>query len=952
MGEKLENKIILKVFLVLLVGVFIAALFSVILEKQDIKGVAQDRLMVTARVITKSLEDSMVEANADFTRQLVADLKTVSGYDLLVFNHEGREAFDYAAPKSDDATVALVVGSGEETVVGRDDYLYAYLPLVNLKSCQQCHASDVPVIGVVRMAISLKDVYGRVTTFAWVIGLASVGGAAIIGVLLWWILRRTVIAPVQSLERAARRMSEGDLSFTTIVEGDDEIGNLDRSIKDALYAISNIIRRVKNISSKISSASVDVERKSDKVVKGTIVESEAVSEISSSVEELNAAISEIAESTQVMNQSIQDTAASIEEMTVTINSISDITHEVSEGVDTTTASLQEFSASIKEVVEHANELSRVSDETLSAVEEITTSIKQVEGSAKESAGLSRRVAEDASTLGMAAINKSVEGMESIRTSVKRTAEVVQQLEGRSEEIGSILNVIDDITDQTTLLALNAAILAAQAGEHGKGFSVVANEIKDLAERTALSTQEIGKLIADVRGEVRDAVHAMDEGMTSVDEGVSQAKEAATTLRKILDSSRKSAEMSASIERATAEQASSARYVIEAIDRVRHMVEQIVRATSEQSKGVSHIMEAAERIRDASHQAEHATEQQASGSKQIAQSVDQISEISQQITRAIREQKVGSKQIWLSAEKIKSIPDENRDLAFAINKSLRELMRDSDLARMEIERFSLYEESDTNNMVSFGVVPFEAPATLYARFQPLMDYLSTAMGRRFDLQISSHFDEAMAQMKGGELDFCFMTSVTYIDAHREAAAEAVARIMRNGKPVHRSVIFVRDDSTVTQVEDLKGRSMAFVDQHSASGFIIPRVLLRQAGIELENLAYHNFLGYHEDVVEAVLKGDFDGGAVMEDSFDASSVRGLRAVAYSDEVPQFSIVASREAEPAVRRQLYDALMALTKSRPDHARVLEAISSTTTGFSPATDSDFDSVRRLLSSGGARNA
>jgi methyl-accepting chemotaxis protein len=101
---------------------------------------------------------------------------------------------------------------------------------------------------------------------------------------------------------------------------------------------------------------------------------------------------------------------------------------------------------------------------------------------------------------MASIGKAIDGMKEIKASVENTAGYIRKLGGRSEEIGQILNVIDEITDQTTLLALNAAILAAQAGEHGKGFSVVADEIKNLAERTSVSTQEIGELIQSVQQE--------------------------------------------------------------------------------------------------------------------------------------------------------------------------------------------------------------------------------------------------------------------------------------------------------------------------------------------------------------------------------------------------------------------------------------------------------------------
>ena len=118
----------------------------------------------------------------------------------------------------------------------------------------------------------------------------------------------------------------------------------------------------------------------------------------------------------------------------------------------------------------------------------------------DAARLAEKVSREASERGMTAIREAIKGMQNIRQAVEATADVVNRLGKRSQEIGQILKVIDEVTDQTSLLALNAAILAAQAGEHGKGFAVVADEIKDLADRTAASTQEITGLISAVREE--------------------------------------------------------------------------------------------------------------------------------------------------------------------------------------------------------------------------------------------------------------------------------------------------------------------------------------------------------------------------------------------------------------------------------------------------------------------
>lgn len=943
MREKLELKIVAIVFLMLVVGVMVAVTFSIRLEREDMFSVARGRLVDMARLVSTSIERTMVESDADFTRNLIDELKSVSGFELMVYNNKMREAFIFKpdADPIDDPELSAVLNSGVEAVSMDGRLLNAFIPLNNVAECQECHFGEGNVIGAVKVSISLEQEYAKIVRFGIVMFIASLLAVVLIGTILWQALRKTVVLPLKELERAAQKMSEGDLTFQTNITSNDEIKRLDTSIKESLHSISGILRRVRDVAVRISETSEFVSHETNKVVDGTMIEAEAIAEISSSIEELNAAIGEVADSTTNLTRSVQDTAASMEEMSNTIGSIKEITHEVSAGVDTTSSSINELSANIKEVADNASDLGRVSDETLAAVEEITSSVKEVESRAKESSMLSQKVTEDASTMGAVAISEMRDGMDRIKTSVSRAADAIKKLGGRSEEIGNILNVIDDITDQTTLLALNASILAAQAGEHGKGFSVVANEIKDLAERTALSTHEIDSLIRSVREEVADAVAGMGDGMKAVKDGIVLSERASTALDKILISSRKSSEMSASIERTTSEQSKTAKYVIEAIERVRLMVSEIVGATQEQSKGVALIIDATESIREASHRADSATEQQAEGSRQITLAVENISEMSQQISRAINEQKSGSKQIWTSIERIKDIPGRNRDRAFKANKSIKELLRDSDLAKMEMERFILFESDDTD-IISLGVVPFDAPAELYSRFIPLSQYISKETGKRIDLRIAPDYATAVEDLKKGATQLCFMTSMTYNIARSQFEIKPIVKALRNGRPFHRSVIFTREHSTVKALDDVKNRTMAFVDKYSASGYLVPLAMLKDAGVGVEDLSFHQFVGYHDDVVKAVLAGDFDVGAVMESVFERYSNDGIRVIEVSDDIPEFTICAGPSLAEDVVASTREALLKLNEENPVTRSILGRIEPQYTGLVAAFDNDFEVIRK----------
>jgi methyl-accepting chemotaxis protein len=944
MREKLEFKILGIGFTILIIGIAVSSFITLRVQKDTIYDLAVERVNTLVEVIMKNIERSMMQASAELTGQMIQDIKSTTGIESIdVYSWEGREAFKPGSPAKESEILRKLSETRSPFSFMEKDSITFWRPLENKVQCQGCHDRNIPVVGAVKVTLSLKKEYLKITHFIELMLFGALMGMAVLGVVFWQILRRLVILPIKNLEGEAKKMAEGDLSFSTTITTRDEIGKLNNSIRESLYSISGIIKRVKEVAGRILKASDSVEKDSDKIFRGTQKEAEAVVNISSSIEQMNAAITEIAESTEGLASSVEETAASIEEMTSSIENVASITHELSSGVDSTSSSIEQLSATLKEVATNAGELAEVSEETLTAVEEIIASIKEVETSAKESARLSEKTTGEASTFGANSINKTMEGMSKIKVSVEATSEAIRKLGGRSEEIGKILSVINEITEQTTLLALNAAILAAQAGERGKGFSVVADEIKDLTERTTFSTQEIASLIQSVQLEVKEAINLMKGASKSVDDGIALTKDAGDSFKKILDSSKRSSEMARSIEGSTAEQGTAAKHVSESVERVRSMVGQIAKATSEQFKGITLIMKATEKMRDASYQVATATEQQAMSSKQISQAIEMVSEKTQQISSALNEQKTGSDQIFKSIESIKDIPRENRDISFNVNKVLRELTKDAEFMEAEITRFKLFEDKQMF-AIKMGIVPLMSPADMYKRFSPLVNYLGQRIGKKVELKVAPDFETAVRDIGEGVTQLCYMTPSTYIEAHRKYGTELLVKFLRDGKPFQHSVIISKADSNIEFVRQLKGRSFAFGDMHSTSSHIVPRGMLLKEGIDLKDLSYYNFLGHHDDVVKAVLNGEFDAGGVMESAANKFKHEGLKFLAVSDDIPEFNICFNSAVEseaPAIKA----ALMEMNDMSAEHVQIIRAIDKNYTGFSDATDEDYNNVRLMMS-------
>jgi methyl-accepting chemotaxis protein len=206
--------------------------------------------------------------------------------------------------------------------------------------------------------------------------------------------------------------------------------------------------------------------------------------------------------------------------------------------------LREVSGSAREVAAGSTQIAAAAEETAAAIREVA----QQSSKASDSAADSGRLASEGGNL----VAQTVEGMKKIDEVVHRSATSVAGLGERGKQIGQVVEVINDIADQTNLLALNAAIEAARAGEHGRGFAVVADEVRKLAERTTKATEEIAESIAAIQKEIGSAVEEMNAGTGEVRTGVERSAVAGSSLEKIVAGAKAVESMIQSISSATAE----------------------------------------------------------------------------------------------------------------------------------------------------------------------------------------------------------------------------------------------------------------------------------------------------------------------------------------------------------------------------------------------------------------
>jgi methyl-accepting chemotaxis protein len=274
--------------------------------------------------------------------------------------------------------------------------------------------------------------------------------------------------------------------------------------------------------------------------------------------------------------------------------------------------------------------------------QITTAIQKVAANAQTSAREASQAEENARS-GAKTVQDTIQGMQSIKAKVGLSAVKVQDMGNRSDQIGAIVETIDDIASQTNLLALNAAIEAARAGEHGKGFAVVADEVRKLAERSNLATKEIALLIKGIQQTVTEAVMAMDESAREVEQGVARASQSDGALTSIL----------------------------KAAGAVNHQVEEIARAAQYISVSSNELVSSMDTVSAVVVENTAATAQMSASASEVSHSVNMIASVSEETSAAVEEVGASTEEMSAQVQEVSASAQSMAEMAKALQRVVAE-----------------------------------------------------------------------------------------------------------------------------------------------------------------------------------------------------------------------------------------------------------------------------------------
>lgn len=518
-----------------------------------------------------------------------------------------------------------------------------------------------------------------------------VSAVLLISFCLCWIgatrLQNHIAAPLARLVDGSASMAEGDLSTHVYVQGDDEIGVLAHAFNAMVMSLRGLVARIGENTRYVAEATEQLETSSAEMKEEAARQAQAVELTAVSIERITSSVRTVNESVEALSNTAIGTSNAAIEMDASIVATSGLIDDLTEFTDETASGVVEMTAAIREIARSAETLNQSTVSTASALELLSDSVRKVESNALESHALSDETSQRAE-LGMAAVHETVRGMEEIQESFRGIDSIVSNLSEKSESIGAVVKVIQSVVEQTNLLALNAAIISSQAGEQGRAFSVVAEEVRSLAERTASSTRKIAELIESVQDGVLSAVSAMEHGASRVDRGVELSNQAGRILREIGESSQQSTRWAREIVEATRSQAADIDRVGIAMKLVKETATGLNRSTHEQDSASTAIMMGVERVLNLGIEVKNATAEQRRESRLITLSVEVVAERIREILVETQSQSKRSDQIHEALQIFREVTIQVTRRAAEAGETVGELSAHAQGLEEEIGRFRL------------------------------------------------------------------------------------------------------------------------------------------------------------------------------------------------------------------------------------------------------------------------
>ncbi len=539
---------------------------------------------------------------------------------------------------------------------------------------------------VIGSGLYIDTFKAKVQKLHWVM-LGAAAGLSGSLMLLVWTIARGIKRSVDEEQDFAASVASGNLTKTLTINHNDELGDLGTSLNSMVADLRTMIVNIGANSAELSTATAEIGHASRTMVISADRQQEDVKDITDSAKEISRLIGNVNAGVDGLNTSVEESSSTVIQLSASIEEVVRNMELLTTSVDDIGSSMSQLSGAIRQIDNGVHALDQTSATTASSVMEFDASIRNIEDYASQSFIISDQVIRDAES-GKQAVDATIVGIDEIKDASRTTADSIGSLSKKAKNIGSIVTVIDEIAQQTSLLALNASIIAAQAGTHGRSFAVVAAEIKKLSERTTRSTREIGEVIKGVQAEIEWAVQSISVASESINNGERLSQQAGAVLDKIVNGVNRTSQQMSEIARATKEQAHGSEMIRSAMEQIADMTTAIAQSTDQQRKGSESIQGEVDKVRIFSADVKRSMQEQANVGGLIGSMTQKVSDMSGQIRKACVEQTLGSQRIEKSVERIRQSSADVRQETHVVDNGVAKLGKQTELLLQEISNFKV------------------------------------------------------------------------------------------------------------------------------------------------------------------------------------------------------------------------------------------------------------------------
>ncbi|MGC8555364.1 MAG: phosphate/phosphite/phosphonate ABC transporter substrate-binding protein [Candidatus Acidulodesulfobacterium sp.] len=517
-------------------------------------------------------------------------------------------------------------------------------------------------------------------------------------------------------------------------------------------------------------------------------------------------------------------------------------------------------------------------------------------------------------------------------SVDSTNNVVVDARIESSEMEKIYKENESLVGQISSISSAIDEIIMSHKEMTKGAKFAQKSSSDSFQKAREGNLMIEEIISDIK-KVSDSIENLQTTMQTLDERSKEIGDVISLISDIADQTNLLS-LNAAIEAARAGEQGRGFAVV--ADEVKKLAERTSKSTSDTRQIIEGLMaetsKTAEAIKNSVEEV-----------KAITEKTKTAEEIFRNIMNAVEEEKSNIDIISSSAEQLDiAVEDVEKNLLVVqkvSGETVKTAKKTTEISTsLSNSAYELQKELNSIRLYLFGIVPLEAALVMKRKFEPLIKYLSDSLGIKLGTLVASSYEDSVEDIGRGVAMMGYMTPSTYLSARKKYGVRPLVFAVKNGSPTYKSVIIAAKNSPINNINDLKGKKVAFGAKMSTGSTLVPKAMIKSAGIKLEDLAFYDYLGGHDVVLKAVAEGEFDAGCVM-DSVAEENKNTVKTIASSDPIPQFPICINAGIDKESETKIKNILINITD-----LNVLKSIDQGYTSFIEAKESDFETIRKIL--------